>query len=138
MQRNESTFPHHRLDAYVVSLQLAVQAKALQHTGTMSVRRRRLPARLVVRLVISMALFRDCAIRTVATQLGLPNPWGKARSGHRDRSVASTAGHAQRLVIDYAEHRPVTTRTHLAGSYRLELLVNGTSLGVVDFELKCP
>ncbi len=45
--------------------------EALQHTGTVSVRRRRLPARLVVWLVISMALFRDCAIRTVATQLGM-------------------------------------------------------------------
>ena len=65
--------------------------EALEHTGTMSVRRRRLPARLVVWLVISMALFRDCAIRTVATQLGLSNPWGKARSGHRARSVAASA-----------------------------------------------
>jgi len=38
-----------------------------------------------------MALFRDCAIRTVATQLGLSNPWGKARSGYVARSVAGSA-----------------------------------------------
>ena len=41
-------------------------ASALTETGTLSVRRRRLPARVVVWLVIAMALFRDCAIRTVA------------------------------------------------------------------------
>ncbi len=29
MQHDQSTFPHHRLDAYVVSLQLAGQAKSL-------------------------------------------------------------------------------------------------------------
>ncbi len=65
--------------------------EALEQTGTMSVRRRRLPARLVVWLVISMALFRDCAIRTVATHLGLSNPWGSARRGVRARSVAASA-----------------------------------------------
>jgi len=65
--------------------------EALKQTGTMSVRRRRLPARLVVWLVISMALFRDCAIRTVAMHLGLSNPWGKARRGGRARSVAASA-----------------------------------------------
>jgi hypothetical protein len=65
--------------------------EALELTGTMSVRRRRLPARLVVWLVISMALFRDCGIRTVAMHLGLSNPWGKARSGDRARSVAPSA-----------------------------------------------
>ena len=64
---------------------------ALSQTGTMSVRRRRLPARLVVWLVVSMALFRDCAIRTVATHLGLSNPWGSARRGSRARSVAASA-----------------------------------------------
>lgn len=41
--------------------------EALEQTGTASLRCRRLPARLVVWLVIAMALFRDCAIRTVAT-----------------------------------------------------------------------
>jgi len=65
--------------------------EALSQTGTMSVRRRRLPARLVVWLVVSMALFRDCAIRTVATHLGLSNPWGSARRGSRARSVAASA-----------------------------------------------
>ena len=65
--------------------------EALEQSGTMSIRRRRLPARLVVWLVISMALFRDCAIRTVAMHLGLSNPWGSARRGGRARSVAASA-----------------------------------------------
>lgn len=65
--------------------------EALEQTGTMSVRRRRLPARIVVWLVIAMALFRNCAIRTVAMHLGLSNPWGEARRGGRARSVAASA-----------------------------------------------
>ena len=65
--------------------------EALEQTGTASLRCRRLPARLVVWLVIAMALFRDCAIRTVATQLGLSTPWGKARSGYVARSAAASA-----------------------------------------------
>lgn len=65
--------------------------EALKQTGTMSVRRRRLPARLVVWLVVAMALFRDCAIRTVATHLGMSNPWDNARRGGRARSVAASA-----------------------------------------------
>ncbi len=65
--------------------------EALKHTGTLSIRRRRLPARLVVWLVISMALFRDCAIRTVAMHLGLESPWDNARPGDRARSVAASA-----------------------------------------------
>jgi hypothetical protein len=34
--------------------------------------------------------------------------------------------------------KPVTTRTHLPGAYALELLINGESLGSVDFELTGP
>ena len=65
--------------------------EALAQTGTMSVRRRRLPARTVVWLVVAMALFRDCAIRTVATQLGPSTPWKGGRGGDGARSIASSA-----------------------------------------------
>ena len=34
--------------------------------------------------------------------------------------------------------KPVTTRKHLPGTYTLELLINGKSLGTVDFELTTP
>ena len=65
--------------------------EALEQTGTMSVRRRRLPARYVVWLVIAMALFRDRAIRTVAMHLGLDVPWSKAGGSGRARTVAASA-----------------------------------------------
>ncbi len=77
--------------------------EALKQTGTMSVRRRRLPARLVVWLVIAMALFRDCAIRTVAMHLGLSNPWESARRSGQPRSVAASAvAHSRQRLGDKA------------------------------------
>lgn len=45
--------------------------EALHETGTASVRRRKIPATLVVWLVISMALFRDRSIQEVVSHLGL-------------------------------------------------------------------
>ena len=45
---------------------------ALQETGTASVRRRKIPAKLVVWLVIGMALFRDRSIQEVVSHLSLP------------------------------------------------------------------
>jgi hypothetical protein len=65
--------------------------EALEKTGTVSVRRRRLSARLVVWLVIAMAFFRDCSIRTVAMHLGLSHPWKKVDSTGRSRAVAGSA-----------------------------------------------
>jgi len=73
------------------ALNVAWIDEALDQTGTMSVRRRRLPARHVVWLVIAMALFRDCAIRTVAMHLGLSSPWESARRPGQARSVAASA-----------------------------------------------
>jgi len=48
--------------------------KALAETGTASVRRRKLPAPLVVWLVIGMALFRDRCIQEIVSHLGLVLP----------------------------------------------------------------
>lgn len=64
---------------------------ALRETGTATVRVRRLPARSVVWLVIAMALFRDCAIRTVISQLGLALPSRKGTPGTSSRTVAGSA-----------------------------------------------
>ena len=64
---------------------------ALRETGTATVRRRRLPAVSVVWLVIAMALFRDCAIRTVVAQLGLALPSQKGAGRKSSRVVAGSA-----------------------------------------------
>ncbi len=45
--------------------------EALQKTGTASIRRRKLPAHMVVWLVVAMAIFRDRSIHAAVTQLGL-------------------------------------------------------------------
>ena len=45
--------------------------EALEETGTATVRRRKLPAEIVVWLVIGMALFRDRCIQEVVRHLGL-------------------------------------------------------------------
>lgn len=65
--------------------------EALNETGTASVRRRKLPAHVVVWAIIAMALFRDCAIRTVVAHLGLALPSGKNASRPGDRGVASSS-----------------------------------------------
>ena len=49
---------------------------ALQESGVGTFRRRKLPAALVVWLVIGMALFRDRSIREVVSHLGLVLPTG--------------------------------------------------------------
>jgi hypothetical protein len=64
---------------------------ALKETGTASVRRRKLPAHVVVWAIIAMALFRDCAIRTVVTHLGLMLPSGKKAKTQGHKSVASSS-----------------------------------------------
>ena len=54
---------------------------SLQETGTATVRRRKLPAQLVVWTVIGMALFRDRAIQEVVSHLGLVLPSQKKGAG---------------------------------------------------------
>lgn len=64
---------------------------ALRESGTATVRRRRLPAETVVWLVIAMALFRDCAIKTVVTHLALALPSKRRVKGKPAASVAGSA-----------------------------------------------
>ena len=54
-------------------------AQALQATGTATIRRRKLPAEYVVRLVIGMGLLRDRSIREVVRHLDLVLPAGPRR-----------------------------------------------------------
>jgi hypothetical protein len=61
--------------------------QALQATGTATVRRRRLPAEMVIWLVLGMALFRDLAIGAVVRSLGLVLPGGK-RPAPSDSAIA--------------------------------------------------
>lgn len=63
---------------------------ALAETGTASIRRRKIPAQLVVWLVVGMALFRDRCIQEIVSHLGLvlPNQREPERSG---RKVAPSA-----------------------------------------------
>lgn len=64
---------------------------ALEETGTATVRRRKLPATVVVWLVIGMALFRDCSIRALATHLRLVLPSGQKAKSQGTKTVASSS-----------------------------------------------
>jgi len=72
-------------------------ARALEETGTASIRRRKLPANLVVWLVIAMALFRDRSILEVVAHLRLVMP-GDARVANRGKVVASSVAEARQRV----------------------------------------
>src|SRR5262245_13231662 len=62
------------LDAFRSRIDPAWIQKALEATGTASLRRRRLPAEQVIWLVLGMALFRDRSIVEVVESLDLALP----------------------------------------------------------------
>lgn len=72
------------LDAEFINL-------ALSETGTASIRRRKLPAPLVVWLIIGMALFRDRAILEVVAHLGVTLPNMKGSQVGLNRRIAPSA-----------------------------------------------
>jgi len=72
-------------------------ASALETTGKASIRRRKLPADLVVWLVIAMALFRDRSILEVVTHSRLVMP-GDAKVENRSKVVASSVAEARQRV----------------------------------------
>jgi hypothetical protein len=118
--------------------------EALEETGTASVRRRKLPAQLVVWLVIAMALFRDSAIHTVVQHLRLVLPGGKKGKAQKGRTVASSAVSESRERLGEEPVRAIFLRTGQAwaepaakaDSWRgLSLWgVDGTTLNVDDTE----
>lgn len=59
------------LEIFQQHLEPAWVEQALQQTGTLSVRRRRLPAQMVVWLILGMALFADRSIQAVMSHLHL-------------------------------------------------------------------
>lgn len=66
-------------------------ADAVEESGTATVRRRKMPVETVVWLIIAMALFRDCAIRTIAMQLGLVLPSGRKATDGKAESIAPSS-----------------------------------------------
>lgn len=64
---------------------------ALEETGTASVRKRKLPAQLVVWLVIGMGLFRDRAIQEVVSHLGLVLPSEKKGGDKGKKTLVPSA-----------------------------------------------
>jgi len=71
---------------------------ALAATGTASIRRRKLPANLVIWLVIAMALFRDRSIAAVVSHLGLARD--KEAPGGRGQVVPAAIAQARQRVGD--------------------------------------
>jgi len=74
-------------------------SEALEHTGTASVRRRKLPAQLAVWLVIGMALFRDRSIEAVVKHLGLVFSPSSGGSSVGKRTVVPAAIAAARTRV---------------------------------------
>lgn len=85
--------------------------EALEETGTASVRRRKLPATLVVWLVIGMALFRDRAILEVVKHLGLVLPSEKNKRPVAGTSVAPSAIPQARYRVGAAPIEAIFKRT---------------------------
>ena len=84
---------------------------ALEETGTASVRRRKLPAQLVVWLVIGMAMFRDRSVQEVVSHLGLVLPSQKNKRPAAGRSVAPSAVPQARYRVGAAPLEAIFERT---------------------------
>lgn len=85
---------------------------ALKETGTASVRRRKLPAHLVVWLVIGMALFRDRSIQEVVSHLGLVLSGQKnSRAANAAKTIAPSAIPQQRAKVGAAPIRLIFEQT---------------------------
>lgn len=90
--------------------------EALEETGTASVRNRKLPAQLIVWLVIAMALFRDCAIRTVVIQLRLVLPSERKANKQGSKTVASSSVTQGRARLGEEPMRAIFRRSGQAWS----------------------
>ena len=87
---------------------------ALKKTGTASVRRRKLPAHLVVWLVIGMALFRDRSIQEVVSHLGLVLSQQKNSPAANRKTIAPSAIPQQRGKVGDAPIRVIFEHTATA------------------------
>ena len=84
---------------------------ALEETGTASVRRRKIPAQMVVWLVIGMALFRDRSIQEVVSHLGLVLPSEKNKRPTAGKTVAPSAIPQGRYRVGDAPIKVIFERT---------------------------
>ncbi len=117
---------------------------ALKETGKASVRRRKLPAQLVVWVVIAMALFRDRSIHEVVTHLGLVLPNEKSKRAMAGESVAPSAIPQSRYRVGAAPMKSIFKRTAQSWTltaaqehkwHGLKLFgIDGTTLRVPDTE----
>lgn len=117
---------------------------ALQETGTASVRRRKIPAKLVVWLVIGMALFRDRSIQEVVSHLSLVFPGQKKKGKAGEKTISPGAIPKARYRVGDSPLELIFERTALqwtgaiADDYRwrgLELFgIDGTTFRVPDTE----
>jgi len=93
--------PLDHLDTFASSLDAPLVTKALEATGTSSVRRRKLPAERAVWLMLGMALLRDRPVQAVCDHLHLVLP------DHIGKTTISSAGLVQardRLGIAPLKH----------------------------------
>ncbi|HGG58186.1 MAG TPA: IS4 family transposase [Nannocystis exedens] len=84
---------------------------ALKETGTATVRRRKLPAQLVVWLVIGMALFRDRSIKEVVDHVGLVLPSQKGKRPAAGKTVAPSAIPQARYRVGATAIKSIFERT---------------------------
>jgi hypothetical protein len=102
--------------------------EALLATGTASVRRRRLPAEMVVWMVIGMALLRNLSIERVVALLGLAMP-----SKRGDTTARSAIAQARRrLGSEPMEYLFATTADHWAHQLAAQRPWRGLALYGVD------
>ena len=121
--------------------------EALEETGKATVRRRKLPASLVVWLVIGMALFRDRAIHEVVSHLRLVLPSGGKSRASGDRKLAPSAIPQARYRVGAAPMKVLFTRTAetwamaAADEHRWRGLalfgMDGTVVRIQDTEANC-
>lgn len=119
-------------------------AAALEETGTASIRMRKIPAQLVVWLVIGMALFRDRSIHEVVTHLGLVLPTQKNKQPAAGKTVAPSAIPQGRYRVGSNPLRAIFVRTadrwarEAADEHRWHGLalygVDGTTFRIPDTE----
>jgi hypothetical protein len=117
-------------------------AQALQATGTVTVRRRKLPAEYVVWIVVGMGLLRDRSIQEVVRHLDLVLPDAKAPQGRGSATGSAVVQARDRLGAEPLAALFTQTAEHWAGgsadTHRWRGLavygVDGSTLRIPDTE----
>jgi hypothetical protein len=137
-----SIAPDAGLDVFSRELDLDWVRRALEITGTATIRRRKLPAEYVVWIVVGMALFRDRPIQDVVRHLNLVLPDGRGRTGRR-RVTGSAVVQARNrlgaeplslLFADTADNWATVSADHHRWRGLAVYGVDGTTLRIPDTE----